>query len=134
MKLLTLTPEDLRQVFPEELLTDPEEAVEIFQKALASGKLYVIGSKHYKMRQQKVQEINNMLQIGLQFEQTAPHISAFAALKAIEREVGVDEEGIIAFGAAIEEQAGLKMKQQEVEQQLQQMQSNQVEGGPVGGQ
>lgn len=134
VNLNTLTSEEIAAVFPEEILAPSEEVVEQLKEALNEGRFYVTGSKHYKARQRKVQEIQNLLQIGLASEQTIPHVSIFAALKALEKEIGIEEEGIISFGAAIEESAGLQMKQQEVEQQmaqLQQTQPEQVQGGAV---
>ena len=125
INLQTLTATDLQVIFPEELLTDPEGTVNIFKKALAEGRLYVTGSKHYKARQQKVREIQNILAIAGQSDAAAQHISQFRALKAIETEVGIEEEGIISFGAQLEEQAGMQMKQAELKEQMAQIQKQQ---------
>ncbi len=117
-----VTPAELQEIFPEKVLNPTSENVDLLRTMVAEGSLYVIGSKHYKERQRKVQELMNLLQLALGSEVTAQHISTFNLLKAVEREVGIEEEGIVTFGAAIEEQAGLQMKQQEVQQQLQEAQ------------
>jgi hypothetical protein len=107
--------------------------VEFLQTLLAEGRLYVIGSKHYKMRQRKVQEIMALSQIALgEGSPMAVHMSAFAVLKALETEVGIEDLGIVGFGRGLEEQASLSLKQQEVDakmQQIQQAQGNQQNAG-----
>jgi hypothetical protein len=62
----------------------------------------------------------------------AVHMSAFAVLKALETEVGIEDLGIVGFGRGLEEQASLSLKQQEVDakmQQIQQAQGNQQNAG-----
>jgi hypothetical protein len=133
MNLGNLSPDELRDIFPENLLAASEENVEFLQTLLAEGRLYVIGSKHYKMRQRKVQEIMALTQIALgEGSPMAVHMSAFAVLKALETEVGIEDLGIVGFGRGLEEQASLSLKQQEVDakmQQIQQAQGNQQNAG-----
>lgn len=116
------TPQELGQIFPEELLAASEENLELLKQMLAEGSLYVIGSKHYKERQRKVQELMSLLNLSMGSEMTAMHVGAFNLLKALEREVGIEELNIVRFGAGLEEQVGLQIKKQELDAQAQQSQ------------
>lgn len=117
-----ITAEELNLIFPENILDVSKETLEQLQEASAEGRIYALGSKHYKLEQKKVEEITNLLKISMELQ--SPHFDDFKALKVLEREVGAEEEGLVSFGAALRNQAGLQQVQQQIQMEQQ--------GGPGG--
>lgn len=116
--LMNATSEEFLRIFPENTLEVNAALLENIKSAVADGSIYSLGSKHYKAEQKKVQEITSMLDIGAKVQ--SPHINSFAAMKAIEREIGAESEGIVDFGAAVKEQAMLQQLQNDIAMQMQQ--------------
>lgn len=79
------------------------------------GRLYPIGSKHFRHRQTKMEKVVQILEVGAKLAQQ--HTDSYQALKVLEEESGLEEYGIIRFGAGMEESVQLAKKQQELEEQ-----------------
>ena len=89
------------------------------------GRLYPHGAKHFRHRQAKIQKLQSLGQLAAQVQGGADHMSTFRLMKAIEREMGVDEENIIAQGAGIMER---QETQQLVQGQIQEKRRQDVNG------
>ena len=80
------------------------------------GRLYPIGSKQAKERTMKIANVTQILELGTKL---APeHTAKFRAMQMLAEEAGVDEEGIVGFGAGLEESVALQQKQQQLEEQF----------------
>lgn len=98
------------------------------EDVVADGVIHPIGAKHYAARNQRVQELSNMV-AALQNPQVAPHISGYKFAKAIEEELGFEKYGVVEKDVAVKEQITTQLTAQQLQQQAQQVMGPQAEGG-----
>lgn len=122
LNLTHIDVDDLRMIFPEDILPATDENIQALKESISVGRLFALGSKHFKAQQKKIQEVQALIQIALSSPQTAVHLSSINALLTIQRELGAEDDGLIKFGAGLEEQIGLKLLQEQLEKKFQQQQ------------
>ena len=80
------------------------------------GRLYPIGSKHFKHRETRLQKLQQLFTLGAQMAPS--HIKPYNALKTIEEESSLEDYGLVSFGGGLEEQAQLQQKQKEIQDEM----------------
>ena len=116
--LLELT---VRNLTDYEMKSIPEEDMEGWSTLSPSdlkqdGRLYPIGSKHFKHRETRLQKLQQLFTLGAQMAPS--HIKPYNALKTIEEESSLEDYGLVSFGGGLEEQAELQQKQKEIQDEM----------------
>lgn len=97
----------------------PEEDIDTWNGMVVDafkqdGRLYPIGTKHARQRQNKIQNTMLLLQ---NIELAPEHISKINALKVLAEESGMEEDNIVKFGIGLEEEMLLQQKRENIEKE-----------------